>query len=305
MNLLRDIQSDAVSDDSSITNLLRKCKILAARLGNEEFDRWVHKELNGYQENEELPEYRTLRYVESRGYFSGYMGSALKNAPIPHSCIDKRFRKDLTEHLFMDGIGIYEDLLRKDNDGFSVNWPSDIVALHDEKFYENMSCISAWKIISRGSIKNVIDSVRNKILTFALEIEKLNPEAGEAPIDSSPVPQTDVSHVFHTVIYGNVGNIASGNENVSQKSILVDKGDWASLKSEFKKIGLEEEDINLFKKAIEEDNVEKNKKIGQKTSSWLSKIIVKAANGGLKISVAVASQILPKLICNYFGIPIA
>ncbi len=48
MSLLREIQNAAVDETVSLAVLLRKCKILAARLGNIEFKTWVDKELNGY-----------------------------------------------------------------------------------------------------------------------------------------------------------------------------------------------------------------------------------------------------------------
>ena len=47
MSLLRDIQNDLSGPSGDITTVLRKCKILAARLGSDEFSRWVDWELNG------------------------------------------------------------------------------------------------------------------------------------------------------------------------------------------------------------------------------------------------------------------
>jgi hypothetical protein len=48
MSLLREIQNAAVDKNTDVCTLLRQCKILAARLGNEVFKRWVENELNGY-----------------------------------------------------------------------------------------------------------------------------------------------------------------------------------------------------------------------------------------------------------------
>jgi len=41
MSLLREITDAAVDTSVEISTLLRKCKVLAARLGNKEFDSWV------------------------------------------------------------------------------------------------------------------------------------------------------------------------------------------------------------------------------------------------------------------------
>src|SRR5258706_7481712 len=60
MSLLREIQDAATDQSTNTATLLRKCKILAVRLGNEEFKQWIDNELNGYKTIEELPEYRII-----------------------------------------------------------------------------------------------------------------------------------------------------------------------------------------------------------------------------------------------------
>ena len=54
MSLLREIQDSAVDAREPIGALLRKCKILAVRLGSSEFKSWVENELNGYPEKSEI-----------------------------------------------------------------------------------------------------------------------------------------------------------------------------------------------------------------------------------------------------------
>ncbi|WP_411860517.1 AbiTii domain-containing protein [Klebsiella aerogenes] len=48
MSLLREIQQAATDPSFDLPSLLRKCKILASRLGSPEFKQWVNFELNGY-----------------------------------------------------------------------------------------------------------------------------------------------------------------------------------------------------------------------------------------------------------------
>ena len=50
MSLLREIQEAAIDGSIDLPTLLRKCKVLAARLGNDDFTDWVDAELNGYKE---------------------------------------------------------------------------------------------------------------------------------------------------------------------------------------------------------------------------------------------------------------
>lgn len=172
MSLLRDIQDAAIDQAIDVTFLLRKCKVLAARLGNEEFNKWVDDELNGYKVIENLPNYRILS-VESKGYFSGHAGSGLRNANIPLSCIDKQFRETLKKSYCTQPISVYVDLLKSSKSGgcFQEPWPNDLIAFVGGSIYQYMNCLGAWKVISRGSIVSLVDAVRNRILNFVLQIE--------------------------------------------------------------------------------------------------------------------------------------
>jgi len=55
MTLLRDIQEAAVDSTVNLTDLLRKCRVLAARLKHHEFATWVDREVNGYRDRKMLP----------------------------------------------------------------------------------------------------------------------------------------------------------------------------------------------------------------------------------------------------------
>jgi hypothetical protein len=72
--------------------VLRKCKVLAARLTNEPFEVWVERELNGFKGEDPLPDYRIVA-AESKGHFLGRAGSGgIKNANIPPMCIPEHLR---------------------------------------------------------------------------------------------------------------------------------------------------------------------------------------------------------------------
>jgi hypothetical protein len=60
MTLLRQIQAAAIDSNTEITTVLRMAKVLAARLGNAEFENWVYSELNGYEDHTAIPGYRVV-----------------------------------------------------------------------------------------------------------------------------------------------------------------------------------------------------------------------------------------------------
>jgi hypothetical protein len=83
MTLLRKIQDAAVDSKTNIGDVLRQCAVLAARLGNERFKKWVDEELNGYEPGAELPPYRVLKGLQSTGSFFGPFGEQFSNLPLP------------------------------------------------------------------------------------------------------------------------------------------------------------------------------------------------------------------------------
>jgi AbiTii-like protein len=304
MTLLRTIQDAAVGGTESITALLRRCKILAARLGSTEFGDWVERELNGYTEKQQLPAYRIIT-VRSLGHFAGPFGSGLRNASIPRSAIPKEYRDWVDVSNMMQPIGAYEDLLRSGKTGsFEAPWPADLVALVGQDIYEHMNCLGAWQAIPRGAVVALLDTVRNKVLNFALEIERLSPNAGEAPPGAPTIASERVQQVFHTNIYGNVGNVASGAVNPQQSiGTMVTHEDFSSLARQLGALGITDSEIEDLKAAIEGDRRQGKPTFGHRIGEWCGKMLGKAGQGALKVTVDVAATVVPKLISRYLGLP--
>ena len=170
MSLLRQIQDAAIDSSVDLPTLLRKCKVLAARLGNEDFKQWINNELVGYDCKNDLPIYRVLN-VNSKGNFSGAFGSSLRNADIPLTCMPKEFRENLGHCYMMSPVAAIASLVKNDNTGtLQEPWNPDVVAYFCQEIYEHMVCMQAWKVIPASSLVAALDSVRTRILNFVLEI---------------------------------------------------------------------------------------------------------------------------------------
>jgi hypothetical protein len=173
MSLLRQIQDAAIDSSVDLPTLLRKCKVLAVRLGNDDLKRWIDSELSGYTQKDKLPEYRVLK-VNSKGHFSGSFGSGLRNADIPLSCIDKDLRESLGHTYLMQPIAAIASLVKSESGTLQEPWNPDVVAHFGQKIYEQMHCMQAWKVIPASSLVAALDTVRTRVLNFVLEIETQN-----------------------------------------------------------------------------------------------------------------------------------
>lgn len=303
MGLLREIQDAAVDSQTDILVVLRKCRVLASRLGHEEFKKWVQCELDGYPKDEKLPDYRILQ-CQSQGHFSGPFGSGMKNAPIPLNYLPKKLHPHLTVVKFVESIASLSELVKSDkSEALRSTWPADALPLVADKFYENMVLVQAWKTISRAAVVGIIETVRNRVLNFALELEAAAPDAGEGSPRTKPVAEEKVSQVFNIQIMGSVGNLASGSSHFSQKSTLeITTGDFDSLRAYLKSVDVERDDIAELERAIKADpKPEPGKGLGKKVGEWIGKMVAKSAQGIWTVSTSAAGKVLADAISIYYG----
>ncbi len=305
MSLLRDIQRLAVDGNSDIVSLLRNCRILATRLRHEGLKRWLASELEGYLDVASLPPYRIFNAV-NQGEFSGLMGRRLQNAPIAVALLPKDFVEHFRKIQHTGSVASLSELLKRDDPIFVEYWnPNVFPFIPFGSIYEGMGLVQAWKMIPRSQIAGVLDAVRNKVLSFALEIEAENPEAGEALSTADvPIPISTVNQIFNNYITGNVGNIASGSPHSQQTAhISVGHNDFEILAAKFKEYGISPEDLASLREALESEPKPQGQSFGKKVSTWLGQMVAKAAGGVLNIGVSVASQLLTEALRSYYGLP--
>ena len=210
MSLLRQIQDAAVDSSTPITDLLRRCAILANRLGNAEFKHWVDSELNGYPASATLPDYRIIP-SQAHGNFAGAFGSGLNNFVIPPSSLSKEYRRYAERVMLHQPISFCAAMAQTDLSG-SVNapWPGDLLLIVGREIVPDMQLVGANQPISRASLLGIVDIVRNRVLEFAIQIEGVSAHAGE--IHASPaVSPEKVAQLYQTIVVGNVSNVASGS----------------------------------------------------------------------------------------------
>lgn len=306
MSLLREIQDAAIDGSTDLETLLRKCRLLAARLKNEQFKQWVQSELDGYPSGTEVPDYRKF-HCQCFGHFSGPFHSGMRDAPIPEMCIPKEFRDGLTNISMREGVSALKDLTDNCGDEGTLRseWPADAYAFFGQQIYERMNLMQAWMRISKSSVVGILSTVRNRILNFAIEIEATNPDAGEAAPGSTPVPKETVSQIFNNYIYGNVGNVASGHEIQQTAVVNIQQGDFKGLAEFLREQGVDAEDVKALKQAVESDPkpAPASKTLGKKVSAWMGKMLQKSAEGTWKIGTTVAANLLTSAIKSYYGIP--
>ena len=75
-----------------------------------------------------------------------------------------------------------------------------------------------------------------------------------------------------------------------------------SLMEYLKESNVPDNDLEELRQAIADDPQAETGKLGPKVSSWMGRMVAKAASGTWKIGVPVASAMLQKAIESYYGI---
>jgi hypothetical protein len=101
--LLSDIEADVLSD-RPLADALRKCVVLGGQAGSVELREWATKELRGYDEDDQMPAYRTvgaLIYVNAITGPSVITGQMISSSSLPDFARDQ-IKESYT---FPQGVG--------------------------------------------------------------------------------------------------------------------------------------------------------------------------------------------------------
>ena len=158
-SLVAQLQKEVVDSGVPISDILRKAKILASQLKNKEFKRWIDAELKGYDNVDNLPDYRKVAPV-NLGTFSGPFGKTVKSCPIPVSLLPDGIRKFAESSLFTSGIKELEASASQaaKKEGYRFSWPPEMVIIAREHLpmSDGSMLVEAWQPISKSQGKTGI-----------------------------------------------------------------------------------------------------------------------------------------------------
>lgn len=302
MSLLSEIQEAAIDAKGGIAPLLRRCHVLAYRLENDELKTWVQHELNGYPDEEPLPSYRRLS-LSLTGTFLGSFGSALRGVPIVPAALPKQLADLVRDHPLRSPISEYEALAESGKDIQIQLSGNAILAIGHNVYQKDYSCVEARHVMPDAFLRGLVDAVRNRVLSFALELGKLKLGNVDDAVIQRDIPQAAVSQVFHTHIIGNHATVAVGDGAHAQAVGTVIAKDFESLAKFLAAHRVDEADVTELKAALAADTVPASESaLGARVSLWIGKMASKAVSGAWKVGVDVGTKLLTTAIEKYYGL---
>lgn len=300
--LISDIINELVDVDKSISGSLLKTKVLASRIRNVQLAEWANYELIGYPDDDNVPSYRK----DIEGLVIGdYLLNSLHYNRQP--LITNGLSQNFTFYNFKESITTLEQLLNDNSQALFHILPAEMIReieLNWKSYgyeFQNLKVINAIKVIYCTSVKDIINQVRNRLLNFMLEIDL---QYGSLTELNQLSNQTISQIMNQTIINANGdGNVVTnGNNNDVIVDINIEKSNKEQLKDALRMNKVSDNDIFDLVEIIDNDNHNPETKVyGDKTKTWLERMMIKSVNGGWNIAIGAAGNILATILQKYIG----
>ncbi len=305
---IRQIRDDVLNADMSLSNILRKAKVLAYRLELPELKQWVDHELDGYEGSDtELPDYRCIP-TSNYGTFSGFGGARLENYPIPTLGLPNVLRERVETLELRQGVAALEGLQFGEEPSIMLPWSPNWVAAASEvgTIIDDYALVSAHRVLGKNYVDAALDTVRNRLLTFVLELETEFPDKAKSEVAASEIPTERSAQLFQTHVYGGQNIIASGHD-ITQQTVFPPPGisprDLAALLDYMRGLGVPEEAVSELLEVVEEEEAPSEPgRLGPRAEGWLGRLATKGIEGATTATAGQVVQYAAKAIAQYYGV---
>jgi hypothetical protein len=287
------IETGTADEPPPLTSVLRQCILLANQLKAPVLRTWAEQELKGYVNPKDVPEYRILN-VGAHGNFAG-VGVRYSARPIPPSMLKPEHQWAATVHRLTEPVSAYES--HDDTKGGLIyEWHSDMIGLYQSSLLEGCVLMTAWQLVPMSAIAGMLDTIRTRVLTMAIDIRNDSEQSG---VDLADIKQDspEAEKVQQTVVHNVYGNVylAAGSQVINTQSIEV--GNWDDLRKVLEESGIDDGDLSELHQTIQHD-----KTIDSRVKGWITRNAGKVFDHGLQVGTSVGTTILTEFIKRYLGL---
>lgn len=202
-NIIKQIQSDIISQQVSLQTIFLKAKVLAHYLGNHELKKWVKNELDGYPDTNDLPDYRITSTVLLGTFCNGVYRHSKKVISI--ITIPEELRESVGKIYFSQGMVGLEEMAKNKNlrNPMSGDWVELYNIFNAESLsHGHYQLMEAYYPITDTSIVQILGAIRSRLQDFVLEISSLPWDVVHEPPLSEKIDK-----IFQVTIHHNSGEI--------------------------------------------------------------------------------------------------
>lgn len=242
-SFIKDLQTEIMSPNCDIVNILRKAHFIASTLNLTDFDKWIMSELNGYPTPNDCPEYRILHCdLYAFNQFNGWMPTVFRNTELENLISTTKMNNSISQIILMS---------EQEGDKLMSEILGELLLLLNECF--NTSNTRFALFVSKTSIMDIIEKVKTTVLDWTIKLESEG-ILGENTTFSeqekqvaATIPQTINNY------YGNTNIVSSPTENMQ---IVSGNNNEVSFSYEFAKNAVEEIEDSISAKDISDTDKE-------------------------------------------------
>lgn len=227
---LEEIVRDLVTPKAKLSNALRKAMIIASHLNNSEFSQWLRLELDDYGDVP-VPEYRIVPCRLQANLVGFHF--LVRNVDVPIWALPESAQEKAGCIQLRQGVRNLEAMIDASGASKDKNlrspWPPEILPFITP-FYQGHQCIELWSSVSASQLDQILDTVRNRLLAFILELRARHPELTLSINAIRQIPKSEVQSLVMTNIYGGTSiqggvhgsNVATNNSEISDSTASAD-----------------------------------------------------------------------------------
>jgi hypothetical protein len=298
--LANDIIGLLSNEGSSLSDALLKTKVFLHEIGKKELAEWVNHELSGYPDGVELPSYRILESRVMGDLLAPGWSVSGQALPIQH--LEPAYRDKLERSEMRESLTLVEELATKKQGSIRRPFPPEANAQLGSNLGGRWRVQAAWCAISTLAVQNILVQVRSRLLDFMLELKGSVENVGNGEINKANTASIDTKTMFNNAIFGHNATIIVGHDNRQGVSASVHENDFDHLRQSLASIGIPPDELSNLELALEADRAAGRKPSFEgEMGNWFTRLVGRAAKGGLSIGVDVVSSAAAKALTNYIG----
>ena len=206
-SLIDELQLDASNSAVSVSTLLRKALMVAAKLELSDIPEWINKELSGYSVDKSLPPYRIVHGEVKARTLRGWV-------PVQFPTND--MQGNISKKLICSFVAEIEALSKKDGK-LAMGFPPEAQQLLQQWTHFDAEFVCFFP---QARLNGILDEIRNQVLRWAIALDKAGVR-GDGLSFTGPEKEKAHSMTFHvdtenfTIgVAGGTGgqaNVASGD----------------------------------------------------------------------------------------------
>ena len=202
-----------IRDEINIVEAMNILSILLQDLDDKKVRMWLNNEINGYEDDQDIPDYRIVKTNIVGNYIIGnfHQGLQCTNQPIP---IKPEAVKEYTTIKVQSGISeiLQLSVAEKETENHSLVSPIHTLLAQNISLID-CQIISANRVLSIYAYTNILNKLKSKVLNIFLELEKKYGNLDNYYIDfSNKKEEKEVIKSIINIIYDNSIHIGDNNK---------------------------------------------------------------------------------------------